>query len=45
MNTLVNIWWLGLKEMRSLLSDKVMVIFVIYAFTLAIHVQATGTSS
>jgi len=44
-NTLVNIWWLGLKEMRSLLSDKVMVIFVIYAFTLAIHVQATGTSS
>lgn len=45
MNSLVNIWWLGLKEMRSLLSDKVMVIFVIYAFTLAIHVQATGTSS
>jgi ABC-2 type transport system permease protein len=44
-NSLVNIWWLGLKEMRSLLSDKVMVIFVIYAFTLAIHVQATGTSS
>lgn len=45
MNTLLNILWLGLKEMRSLLSDKVMVIFVIYAFTLAIHVQATGTSS
>ena len=45
MNSLVNIFWLGLKEMRSLLSDKVMVIFVIYAFTLAIHVQATGTSS
>jgi ABC-2 type transport system permease protein len=41
----LNILWLGLKEMRSLLSDKVMVIFVIYAFTLAIHVQATGTSS
>ena len=45
MNTLLNILWLGLKEMRSLLSDKVMVVFVIYAFTLAIHVQATGTSS
>jgi len=44
-NTLLNILWLGLKEMRSLLSDKVMVVFVIYAFTLAIHVQATGTSS
>lgn len=45
MTTLLNILWLGLKEIRSLLSDKVMVIFVIYAFTLAIHVQATGTSS
>src|SRR5262245_19088802 len=43
--TLLNILWLGLKEMRSLLSDTVMVVFVIYAFTLAIQVQATGTSS
>jgi ABC-2 type transport system permease protein len=43
--TLLNIYYLGLKEMRSLLSDTVMVIFVIYAFTLAIQVQATGTSS
>jgi ABC-2 type transport system permease protein len=43
--TLTNIFWLGLKEIRSLLSDKVMVLFVIYAFTLAIQVQATGTSS
>ena len=45
MKTWVNIFWLGLKELRSLLSDKVLVVFVIYAFTLAIHVQATGTSS
>jgi ABC-2 type transport system permease protein len=43
--TLLNIFWLGLKEIRSLLSDVVMVVFVIYAFTLAIYVQATGTSS
>ena len=43
--TLLNIFWLGLKEIRSLLSDTVMVVFVIYAFTLAIYVQATGTSS
>jgi ABC-2 type transport system permease protein len=41
----LNILWLGIKEIRSLLSDFVMVIFVIYAFTLAIYVQATGTSS
>jgi ABC-2 type transport system permease protein len=43
--TLLNIFWLGLKEIRSLLSDTVMVVFVVYAFTLAIYVQATGTSS
>jgi ABC-2 type transport system permease protein len=43
--TLKNIWFLGLKEIRSLMSDVVMVAFVVYAFTLAIYVQATGTSS
>lgn len=45
MKSLLNILWLGLKEIRSLMSDTVMVIFVVYAFTLAIYVQATGTSS
>lgn len=45
MKSLLNILWLGLKEIRSLLSDAVMVVFVVYAFTLAIYVQATGTSS
>jgi ABC-2 type transport system permease protein len=43
--SLLNILWLGLKEIRSLMSNAVMVVFVIYAFTLAIYVQATGTSS
>jgi ABC-2 type transport system permease protein len=43
--SLLNILWLGLKEIRSLMSDVVMVVFVVYAFTLAIHIQATGTSS
>jgi ABC-2 type transport system permease protein len=45
MTSFLNILWLGLKELRSLLADIVMVVFVIYAFTLAIYVQATGTSS
>ncbi len=45
MKSFLNIFWLGLKEMRSLMSDMVMVLFVVYAFTLAIYVQATGTSS
>src|SRR5262249_37206565 len=45
MKSLQNIFWLGLKEIRSLLSDAGMVVFVVYAFTLAIYVQAPGTSS
>ncbi len=45
MKSLLNILWLGLKEIRSLLSDVVMVEFVVYAFTLVIYIQATGTSS
>jgi ABC-2 type transport system permease protein len=43
--TFLNILWLGLKEIRSLLSDVVMLLFVVYAFTFAIYTQATGTSS
>ena len=45
MRTLLNIFWLGLKEIVSLLSDLVMVIFLCYAFTMAIYVQATGIST
>ena len=45
MQSLVNIFWLGTKEFRSLQRDMVMVVFVIYAFTLAIYTQARGTSS
>lgn len=45
MGSATNILWLGLKEIRSLMSDMVMVVFVIYAFTLGIYIQATGTSS
>jgi ABC-2 type transport system permease protein len=43
--SLQNILWLGLKELRSVLSDAVMLVFVIYAFTFAIYIQATGTST
>jgi ABC-2 type transport system permease protein len=45
MRSFLNILWLGRKEMASLLSDWVMVLFVAYAFTAAIYVQATGTST
>ena len=45
MESLANIFWLGVKELRSLRSDKVLVVFLLYAFTLAIYTQAKGTSS
>jgi ABC-2 type transport system permease protein len=45
MASLINIFWLGIKELRSLLSDYVMILFLIYAFTGGIYMQATGTSS
>jgi ABC-2 type transport system permease protein len=45
MRSLTNIFWLGIKELRSLLSDAVLVVFVIYAFSLSIYSQATGTSN
>lgn len=45
MKSLLNILWLGLKELRSLASDVVMLVFVVYAFSAMIYIQATGTSS
>jgi len=45
MDSLTNIFWLALKEFRSVLSDKVLVVFVLYAFTWTIYSQATGTSN
>jgi ABC-2 type transport system permease protein len=41
----MNIFWLGIKELRSLLTDVVLVVFVVYAFTFTVYSQATGTSN
>lgn len=45
MRTLKNILWLGFKELRSLLSDAVLIAFVVFAFTWTVYSQATGTSN
>lgn len=45
MRPLANVLWLGIKELRSLRHDVVLVVFVAYAFTMAIYTQARGTSS
>jgi ABC-2 type transport system permease protein len=44
-DSLKNIFWLALKEFRSVMSDKVLVLFVLYAFTWTIYQQASGTSN
>ncbi|MDO6561826.1 ABC transporter permease [Amphritea sp. 1_MG-2023] len=44
MNTWINIFWLGIKELRSVFSDGVMVVLIVYSFSLAIYAQATATS-
>jgi ABC-2 type transport system permease protein len=41
---LANIYWLGTKELRSLLHDFVLLGLVVYAFSLAIIAQAQGDS-
>jgi ABC-2 type transport system permease protein len=45
MRGLANIFWLGTKELRSLKGDKVLVAFMLYAFTASIYTQAKGTST
>lgn len=44
MRRLANIYWLGLKELRSVGHDIVLLAFVVYSFTFAIYSQATGIS-
>ncbi len=36
-----NVWNLGIKELRGLSRDTVMLVLIVYAFTLAIYAQAT----
>ena len=45
MPSLATIFWLGVKELRSLRSDVVLIALVAYAFTVSIYTQARGTSS
>jgi ABC-2 type transport system permease protein len=40
LNRLANIYWLGAKEIRSFLHDRVLLAFVIYAFSLAVIAMA-----
>ena len=44
MRKLGNIFWLGLKELRSFTHDFVLLGFVVYAFSLAVIMQARSNS-
>ena len=45
MHALRNIWLLGVKEVRSLLADTFLMLFVVYAFSFSIYSAANGVSS
>ncbi len=42
---LANIWQLVIKELRSIRADPVMLILVVYAFSIAVYTVATGAST
>ena len=44
MESLGNIWHLGIKELRSLGQDKVLMVFVLAAFTLMIYTAGSAGS-
>ncbi|MFO1349143.1 MAG: ABC transporter permease [Gammaproteobacteria bacterium] len=41
---LANVFWLGVKELRSLRADPVMVVLIVYSFSFAIYSAATGST-
>lgn len=45
MDQLQNIFWLGIKELRSLQRDPVIVVLLIFAFTFSVYSMAIGISS
>jgi ABC-2 type transport system permease protein len=45
MRHLLNIFRLGVKELRSLWHDKVMMIMIVYSFSFAIYIGATAAST
>ena len=45
MQRISKIFWLGTKELRSLQRDKVLLVFLVYSFTIALYIQSSGTSS
>ncbi|MBK1831916.1 ABC transporter permease [Verrucomicrobiaceae bacterium R5-34] len=45
MNRIKNIFWLGIKELRSLSQDKLVIALLIWALTFSVYTMARGTST
>ncbi|MFO1217874.1 MAG: ABC transporter permease [Burkholderiaceae bacterium] len=42
MSSLINIWWLGTKELKELVKDVTMMLFIVWSFGFSIYTQSTG---
>lgn len=42
---IANVWYLGRKELASLLADRVLLGLIIYCFTVSVHTVATGVKT
>ncbi|HLW27644.1 MAG TPA: hypothetical protein VKY54_07915, partial [Kiloniellales bacterium] len=42
MRSLANIWFLGVKELRGLLRDPVMLVLIVYSFSFSVYTAATA---
>ncbi|MEM9587431.1 MAG: ABC transporter permease [Planctomycetota bacterium] len=45
MKRLRKVFWLGTKELRALMRDRVLLVFLVYSFSVAIYLEATGIST
>ncbi|MCQ2353239.1 MAG: ABC transporter permease [Victivallaceae bacterium] len=43
LQTFLNVWRLGIKELRGLLRDPLLIGLIIYAFTLGVYISSTAT--
>ncbi len=44
-NWIANVWYLGRKELASLLADRVLLVLIIYCFTISVYTVATGVKT
>lgn len=42
---LANVWHLGRKELASLLADRVLLVLIVYSFTVSVYTVATGVQT